>query len=699
MVEVKPAWTSMVEVKPAWTFVRERRYLALRTGVATAVASVGPSFARGLLPRSTTDQAMVTGATAAYALGFSALGLSTAEALSEIIVTNRREGDPEDIALAASAIVAAAGVAVIAAVPDDNSVSLPLATAQSVARVMTAGAVAGALVVGSDRILDRVVGPRALPVNLVIAGALGAATGGLTVVLRNKRARTHGQGRPVERRAVQAAPTPKNLGRSVAVGGAVTGGLIALAGVQFGIAEGTPILVSKLMGRPANPVTPLVGHVAAASVLAVTGAVALNRVRWHVMRTDDIVEPAYPDAPTNPHVTAGPNSVVAFDAIGKEGRRFVLMALTPGQITDVMGEPAKQPVRAVAGYGSASTSAERAKIALAELERLGGFERSLIVVAAPTGVGYVNYSFAEAVEYLTRGDCAIVVPQYALVPSALALKETLEGEAQQELILAGIRDRIAAMPEGRRPRLVQFGESLGAEVALDVAASGTHRFEELGVERGLYLGTPFRTALWERWFSERELIDPKGLVGLVSQASEIADLPESARHVMVVHHDDPINKFDYAALVRAPWWMGPPETRPPGVPRETAFRPVITFIITLIDLKNGMNSKPGQFVRQGHDYRIELREAVQRAYALPATDEQVERIEAALRDNEREWATRRMVASRFATARDAVRAQFARWGQDSDSMDLDGLTAAELARGGVARGAAPAPADSDQSQE
>jgi uncharacterized membrane protein len=563
-----------------------------------------------------------------------------------------------------------------------------------VARVVTVGAVAGALVVGSDRILDRVVGERALPVNLLIAGALGAATGGVTVALRNVRAKKHGEGRPAERKAVAVERNPKQLGRSVAMGGAVAGGLVALAGVQFGIAEGTPIVVSKLMGRPANPVTPLVGHVAAATLIAVTGGILLNRVRWHVMRADDVVEPAYPDAPTNPHVTAGPNSVVAFDAIGKEGRRFVLMTLTPEQITEVMGEPAKSPVRAVAGFGSASTAQDRAKIALAELERLGGFERSLIVVAAPTGVGYVNYSFAEAVEYLTRGDCAIVVPQYALVPSALALKETREGEAQQELILAGIRDRIAAMPESSRPRLVQFGESLGAEVALDVAAGGTNRFEELGVERGLYLGTPFRTALWASWFSERPLIDPKGLIGLVSQASEIADLPESARHVMVIHHDDPINKFDYAALVRAPWWMGPAETRPPGVPRETAFRPVITFIITLIDLKNGMNSKPGQFVRQGHDYRIELREAVQRTYVLPATDEQAERIEEALRDNEREWATRRMVASRFATARDAVKAQFARWGQDSDSMDLDGLTAAELARGGAARTAGMAQAES-----
>jgi uncharacterized membrane protein len=679
----------MVEITPAWTFVREKRYLALRTGVATAVASIGPSFARGLLPRSTTDQAMVTGATAAYALGFSALGLSIAEAVSEIIVNNRREGDPENIALAASALVAAGGIAVIAAVPDDNSVSLPLATAQSVARVVTAGAVAGALVVGTDRIVDRVFGEPPLPINLLIAGALGAATGGVAVALRNRRARAHGEGRPVERKAVEVDRDPKQLGRSVAMGAAVAGGLVAIAGVQFGIAEGTPILVSKLMGRPANPVTPLVGHVAAATLLAATGAVALNRVRWHVMRTDDVVEPAYPDVPTNPHVTAGPSSVVAFDAIGKEGRRFVLMALTPEQITAVMGEPATQPVRAVAGFGSAATAQDRARIALVELERLGGFDRSLIVVAAPTGVGYVNYSFAEAVEYLTRGDCAIVVPQYALVPSALALKETREGEVQQELILAGIRDRIAAMPADRRPRLVQFGESLGAEVALDVAADGTDRFAELGLDSGLYLGTPFRTELWKRWFADAGAADPGGVLAVVSQASEIADLPQSVRHVQVIHHDDPINKFDYAAVVRAPWWMGPPETRPPGVPRETAFRPVITFIITLIDLKNGMNSKPGQFVRRGHDYRIELREAVQRTFGLPATDEQAERIEAALRDNEREWATRRMVASRFASARDAVKAQFARWGQDTEGMDLDGLTAAELARGDTTRPVEP----------
>lgn len=671
----------MPEIKPAWTFVRERRYLALRTGVVTAISTVGPSFARGLLPRSTTDQAMVTGATAAYGLGFASLGLSTVEAVSELIVKSRRSGDPANTTLAATTFVALAGVTVIALVPDDHEVPMSLATAQSAARVITAGAYASALVVGSEKVMARTIGERGLPTNLAVAVGIGAGISGLQVLLRNRRASHHDQGKWHERRPTLADKAPVKLAKAVGVGAAVAGGLVALVGTQFVIAEGTPRLVSRVLGRSSDPVTPLVGHVAAATILSTAGVVALNRLTRHVMHADDVVEPAYPEPPTNPHVTAGPNSVVAFDAIGKEGRRFVLMALTPEEITDVMGQPATAPVRAVAGYASAKTAEDRAKIALAELERLGAFDRSVIVVAAPTGVGYVNYSFAEAVEYLTLGDCAIIVPQYALVPSALALGQTREGVAQQRLILAGIRDRIAEFPPDRRPRLLQFGESLGAEVALDVVARDTVEFDDLGIDRGLYLGTPFRTKLWERWFHNHASVDPLGLLGQVAEAAEIANLPATVRHVQVVHRDDPINMFGFAMLVRAPWWMGPPHTRPPGVPRETAFRPVITFIITLVDLKNGMNSKPGEFVRRGHDYRIELCEAVKATYRLTASAKQSARIEAALRQRERDWATRRMVASRFAKARDSVMAQLAKWGVEADAEDFDEQNAAALARG------------------
>jgi uncharacterized membrane protein len=284
-------------------------------------------------------------------------------------------------------------------------------------------------------------------------------------------------------------------------------------------------------------------------------------------------------------------------------------------------------------------------------------------------------------EYLTRGDCAIVVPQYALVPSVFALFKTQAATRMQTLILEGIRDRIASIPEGRRPRLMQFGESLGAQVALDVAAAGTSRFDRLGLDRGLYLGTPFRTRLWTSWFANEATIDPSQLLGAVAQADEIPHLAPTVKHVQVIHHDDPINKFAYDAVVRAPWWLGPPETRPPLVPKETEFRPMITFAIALVDLKNGMDSKPGLFVRRGHDYRIEMCDAVRHTFGLEASPAQLEAIEATLRSREQEWAARRMVARRFASARSAVMGQLTKWGVDPSTVGLDEESAAKLARG------------------
>ena len=181
----------------------------------------------------------------------------------------------------------------------------------------------------------------------------------------------------------------------------------------------------------------------------------MRTVTARLQRRDDIVEPAYPEPPTSPHVSAGPASAMGFDTLGKEGRRFVLMALTADDITAVMGEPAIDPVRVVGGYESADGIAERARLTLQDMDDCGAFDRGLIVVGSPTGVGYFNYSLAEALEYLTRGDCAIVVPQYALVPSALALTRTTEAEELTRLVLEGIRARLAsdpaARPAARRP--------------------------------------------------------------------------------------------------------------------------------------------------------------------------------------------------------------------------------------------------------
>jgi hypothetical protein len=213
----------------------------------------------------------------------------------------------------------------------------------------------------------------------------------------------------------------------------------------------------------------------------------------------------------------------------------------------------------------------------------------------------------------------------------------------------------------------------------------------LGVSGGLYLGVPFRSQLWNEWRADPESVDPEAHLHLVHEPDDL-DVPpaDRPRHLMVVHHDDPVNKYGFRMVLQPPWWMGPPDTRPPLVPREVKYRPITSFVLATVDLLNGMNSKPGTFVRQGHDYRIDLRSGVQRAFGLTCSPEQEEAIEIALRQREQQWATRRMVARKLDKARRSIQRQLAEWGSPSiEVADLDPAnpdTAGVLARLGVISG-------------
>ena len=56
----------------------------------------------------------------------------------------------------------------------------------------------------------------------------------------------------------------------------------------------------------------------------------------------------------------------------------------------------------------------------------------------------------------------------------------------------------------------------------------------------------------------------QGRLDLVSQPDELGPPPPGRlRHLMVVHHDDPVNKYGFRMILQPPWWMGPPATRPP----------------------------------------------------------------------------------------------------------------------------------------
>ena len=600
-------------------------------------AGIAATFPRGLLPRSVADQAVATGICTAAIYQATVTAHSAAETLALFTTGTHgmrgREPDPTRLMVVDLAF-AATGALIDQALPAKPNEALPISITRFVAQTLMLGGAAGATVAMVDHGLARIFpGQRLTRRPIAVDIMLGASVAGFSFFIRHRRAREFGLVDP-KRKAVKRASVVKTAKASIAGVGAAAGMLMLAGGEQF-IAHKVKSLLDERVRR-VDIGSPLVGHTVALSLLGIAGTGAFVVAKRRIERGDDIVEPA--------------TGVVAL-----------------GEIGAVMNEPAQDPIRIVGGYEAAPTTEERAQVCFREMESIGAFDRSLICVASPTGVGYVSYTFVESLEYLTRGDCATVIPQYALVPSAMALFDTADGVALQRRVLELARDRIAQLPPDRRPKLVQFGESLGAQVALDVAyPAGAAEFDELGLDAGLYLGVPFRSASWNSWWNARNLFDPQERLLLVADSEVLSerapDLPTTPKHVMVVHDDDPVNKFSYRLVVRPPWWMGPPKTRPPKVPRETIWRPVTTFVLTIIDLLNGMDFKPGEFIRKGHDYRMDSRGATAVAFGLPCSDDQADAIDNALRIREQDWAARRLVARKFASARESVAKTLKSWG-------------------------------------
>ena len=110
---------------------------------------------------------------------------------------------------------------------------------------------------------------------------------------------------------------------------------------------------------------------------------------------------------------------------------------------------ATNPVRAYVGLESAPSEQERVDLAMRELERTGAFDRSWLMVASPTGTGYVNYAAASILEFLTRGDCASVAMQYSARPSPLSLDRVKEGRLHTRMLCKAIAERCAQCPAER----------------------------------------------------------------------------------------------------------------------------------------------------------------------------------------------------------------------------------------------------------
>jgi uncharacterized membrane protein len=206
-----------------------------------------------------------------------------------------------------------------------------------------------------------------------------------------------------------------------------------------------------------------------------------------------------------------------------------------------------------------------------------------------------------------------------------------EGRAQARLLLDTLADRLAAIPETQRPKLVLFGESLGAWTSQDpFVDQGTQGLVDVGIDHAIWIGTPHFSKWKEQvLYDERPDVDPS-LVGTFAGIDEWLALEPAARaqvrYVMITHHDDGVGLFGPQLAIQAPEWLGPPEDRPPHVPKAMRWMPSVTFFQVLVDMKNSATVVPGQFAAKGHDYRADLLPFFHRTLGFEASEEQLEGI-------------------------------------------------------------------------
>lgn len=484
--------------------------------------------------------------------------------------------------------------------------------------------------------LDRRTGERYNLKALPLAIPAGATFSGIVEYARRRRAAAD---RPAR---FEQAPS-FDVWRSVAMSSAVAGVLATVATTERAAAVVLEHTIARYLPAYRRYARPI-GHTLALGSLAAAGYVGFRYVEHRAEVGAGRVERGFSIAPKSPLVSGGPGSLVAFDSLTQLPRRHVLTYLRPERISEVMQEqPRADPIRIFVGLDSAATIGERVQLALDELERTGAFARSLLVLISPTGTGWVDPNMIEAAEYYTRGDIASVAVQYSKRPSALSLGRVAVAHAQNSMLWSAIHQRLSGLPPEQRPRVVLFGESLGAQASQDVFRHhGTDGLLALGIDAALWFGTPYAS----QWKAEvldvrRTDVDPS-LVGVFDHWGQLEQLDpqqrERLRYIMVTHENDAVAYFGVDLLLRCPDWLA--QHRTPAVPPTTRWYPITTFLQTAIDMKNAMHVVPGQFEARGHDYRADTARFVLEAFRLQASDEQLARVEQALRRMEKvegEW--------------------------------------------------------------
>ena len=369
--------------------------------------------------------------------------------------------------------------------------------------------------------------------------------------------------------------------------------------------------LARQLGRVAPP---RVSFVVVVALLLALGISILNGVvvrgvmgllNTSFSAVNDELDPNRP-APTTPLRSGGPGSLVSWESLGHQGRLFVGNGPTVAQLTEFNKTPATEPIRAYAGLNSAKGIRETAELAARELERTGGLKRKVIAVATTTGTGWINAAEADSLEYMYNGDTAIVSMQYSFLPSWLSFLVDKENARQAgEALFEAVDEKVRALPEAQRPKIVVFGESLGS---FGGEAPFLRPNNIIARTNGaLFSGPTFNNSMRDFITTDRDPGSPEWLpifddganVRFAARPENLArpDAPWSnPRIVYLQHASDPIAWWTPDLLFAEPDWLREP--RGYDVSGDMNWIPVVTFLQVAADMAVAVDVPDGH----GHRY-------------------------------------------------------------------------------------------------
>lgn len=325
----------------------------------------------------------------------------------------------------------------------------------------------------------------------------------------------------------------------------VLGGAACVALALWGIGLGVRRACTALGGVRSIVLITVVGvlsYVFAAPALP--SAVSRHFSASNSVSDDSVVAP---DTTTR---SGGPGSLVPWGTLGDEGRKFA------------SGGRVRSTVRTYVGLDSAPTLDQRVALAVADMERAGAFDRSVVVVAIPTGSGWVDENAVTGAESRFGGDVATVAVQYSNKPSwATFLFAEDDARRSAEAVTRAVAE--AAASTSTPPQIVVYGQSLGAVAGSDAYLSLLEANPH--VCGAVWAGPPAGDVNTDRATVLANSSDP------VVRWS--ADLLWSAPDPTATHHDAP-----------TPMWL-----------------PLVSFVQTSVDLASALDVGAGH----GHRYGID----------------------------------------------------------------------------------------------